>query len=828
MATAQYKNTEIDFLSSGSTLAKLAATSSTFTFTGASSAKCTLAGIAIPTAQDHVATKAYVDNLSKGLHTKAACQCATTANLAYSYAAGTVGEGATLTATGNGAVSIDGVALQSGFRVLVKDQTTKAQNGIYYVSTAGSASATLVLTRATDLDTSEEITGGEYTFVENGTSNKGDGYVVEGLYTTALTGTISVSKDTTAVTGSGTSFTSELAVGQGIRIGNDAYRVGAIASDTALTIVQVAQSTLNGQTAYYGPVVGTTNIEIAQLSGIGGLTAGSGITLSGDTISVSTGGVTDGMLSGSISNGKLSNSAVTVTAGDGLSGGGSVSLGSSVSLAVQVDDSSIETNSDTIRVKALGVTNAMLAGSIANAKLSNSTISGVALGSDLAAHTLAVGSSSLTLTNSGSTFNGSGAVTHTLDTAQAILTSSTPTFGGMTLDGALNAKNGSTSSGTIVFYENSSNGTHTNTLKCAESIASNVTHTLPTATGTLVGTGDSGTITSGMIAAGTIANDRMASATISGVSLGSNLNAHTIAVGSASLTLTNSGTTFNGSAGVSHSIDTAQNIQTSGAPTFAGLTLNGGLNAKNGNTSAGKVVFYENSDNGTNHVTLKAPESVASNISHTLPSAAGTLVGTGDSGTITSGMIAAGTIANDRMASATISGVSLGSNLGTHTIAIGSASLTLTNSGTTYNGSTGVSHTLDTAQDIRTTASPTFAAMSITGTATANQFTATSDYRLKEDFQDIDDPMATIMSIKPQEYSWNQDKMIDAGLDCYYDSKRHVGLMAQDVEAKYPEMVATDANGYKSLDYSRLTTLLWGAVRQQQSQINELKAQLSL
>ena len=79
--------------------------------------------------------------------------------------------------------------------------------------------------------------------------------------------------------------------------------------------------------------------------------------------------------SGGVSNAQMANSAVTITAGDGLSGGGPVSLGGSVSVAVQVDDSSIETNSDTLRVKASGITNAMLAGSIENGKLSNSTVS---------------------------------------------------------------------------------------------------------------------------------------------------------------------------------------------------------------------------------------------------------------------------------------------------------------------------------------------------------------------------------------------------------------------------------------------------------------------
>ena len=136
-----------------------------------------------------------------------------------------------------------------------------------------------------------------------------------------------------------------------------------------------------------------------------------------------------------LTNGNLANSAVTVTAGDGLTGGGSISLGGSATLNVQVDDSSIETNSDTLRVKASGVTNAMLAGSIANGKLANSTVSygGVSLslgGSDATpAFDLqdATGYPTSSLTGTITNAQLAGSI------ANAKLSNSTVSFGGISL-----------------------------------------------------------------------------------------------------------------------------------------------------------------------------------------------------------------------------------------------------------------------------------------------------------------------------------------------------------------------------------------------------------
>ena len=81
----------------------------------------------------------------------------TTANLVTTYNNGTNGVGATLTANSVGALSFDGVAVSLNDRILVKDQNTQTQNGVYKVTTLGSSSANYVLTRTTDFDSTAEI-----------------------------------------------------------------------------------------------------------------------------------------------------------------------------------------------------------------------------------------------------------------------------------------------------------------------------------------------------------------------------------------------------------------------------------------------------------------------------------------------------------------------------------------------------------------------------------------------------------------------------------------------------------------------------------------------
>lgn len=148
--------------------------------------------LATPTADTDAATKLYVDNVAQGLNIHAASLAATTTALTATYSNGTAGVGATLTNSGTqAAFVVDGVTPIVGDRILVKNQATAAQNGIYTVTNTGSVSTNWVLTRATDFDTAIEIAGGDFTFVDTGTTLANTGWVTSAEVTTVGTDAVS-------------------------------------------------------------------------------------------------------------------------------------------------------------------------------------------------------------------------------------------------------------------------------------------------------------------------------------------------------------------------------------------------------------------------------------------------------------------------------------------------------------------------------------------------------------------------------------------------------------------------------------------------------------
>jgi len=117
-------------------------------------------------------TLATEDWVLNNIATIPACLVATVVNLTTIYVNGLSGVGATLTNSGAQIpLVIDGVALALGDRVLVKDQTTALQNGIYTVTNIGGTAVNWVLTRATDFDSPSQMVRGKTIDVISGTVN---------------------------------------------------------------------------------------------------------------------------------------------------------------------------------------------------------------------------------------------------------------------------------------------------------------------------------------------------------------------------------------------------------------------------------------------------------------------------------------------------------------------------------------------------------------------------------------------------------------------------------------------------------------------------------
>ena len=210
-----------------------------------------------PVSALQLATKQYVDAVAEGLHVHASCAAATTGTLAsitggtVTYNNGTAGVGATLTLS-VALTTLDGYTLINGDRVLVKNEVTSANNGIYTWATGGT-----VLTRATDFDTATEMASGDFTFISYGTLYGSTGWVQTDPVT--VVGTSPVTWIQFSGAGAYTAGTGLTLTGTQFSITNTAVTAGAYGSATQVgtfTVNAQGQLTLAGNTTVT-PAVGS-------------------------------------------------------------------------------------------------------------------------------------------------------------------------------------------------------------------------------------------------------------------------------------------------------------------------------------------------------------------------------------------------------------------------------------------------------------------------------------------------------------------------------------------------------------------------------------------
>lgn len=230
-----------------------------------------LINVATPTSDTDAANKAYVDAARNGLDVKDSVRVATTGNITLS-----------------GLQTIDGVSLAANDRVLVKNQTTAADNGIYVVVDGAS------WTRSEDANSDAEVTPGMFTFVEEGTTNADSGWV--------LTNNATVNLGLTGLAFAQFSGAGQILAGAGLTKTGNTLDVGGTANR-----ITVNTDTIDIASTYVGQTSITT---------LGTVTTG---TWNGTTVGVAYGGT--GITSATQGSVLVANTADTFSA---LDGGGAV------------------------------------------------------------------------------------------------------------------------------------------------------------------------------------------------------------------------------------------------------------------------------------------------------------------------------------------------------------------------------------------------------------------------------------------------------------------------------------------------------------------------
>ena len=109
------------------------------------------------------------------------------------------------------------------------------------------------------------------------------------------------------------------------------------------------------------------------------------------------------------------------------------------------------------------------------------------------------------------------------------------------------------------------------------------------------------------------------------------------------------------------------------------------------------------------------------------------------------------------------------------------------------------------------------------GTLTVNSTAYPSDARYKKQITRLQNPLKKIMAINGVEYFMRTDEFPSK----HFDQKLQVGLIAQEVEKVLPQVVQTDKDGYKAVDYAKVVPLLVEGIKEQQKQIDQQKQRIN-
>lgn len=263
---------------SGATVPLLNAANSftnTQTFSSVSIASGSVTGLTAPTNPTDAATKFYVDSIATGLIVLPPSLLATTGVLpnAPTYANGALGVGATLTSGVNSTLTVDSTVAALGNVILVKNQASAFQNGIYTVTQAGSGGAPWILTRATYFDQAADMSVGSYTLVTGGATLSNSSYTLAASVVTvgtdAVTWNLFSSVGVSSIQGNVGAFT----LSSGIQNQINDIKLEQIIPGGRLTLASATPYMQASQTAkteiYFAPIGSGSKYIPLYTSGIG-------------------------------------------------------------------------------------------------------------------------------------------------------------------------------------------------------------------------------------------------------------------------------------------------------------------------------------------------------------------------------------------------------------------------------------------------------------------------------------------------------------------------------------------------------------------------------